>query len=80
MARETLLKARETAEEQEERAILWKILVTMSEVERAYGDEAAADRLRDQARELADDIDAHAGELRGAFLSQPAVARLLGKT
>ncbi|MGB3715745.1 MAG: AAA family ATPase [Candidatus Promineifilaceae bacterium] len=78
VARATLLEARATAEAQEERAILWKILVTCSELEKACGDEAATDRLRDQARTVVSDIAAHAGNLRGAFLDQPAVAQLLG--
>jgi DNA-binding SARP family transcriptional activator len=78
-AREALLKAKEAAEAQEERAILWKILVTMGEVERATGDEAAAVRLRDQARVVVEDIAAHAGELRDIFLSQPTVVQLLCK-
>ena len=65
---------------QEERAILWKILATGSELERACGDKAAADELREQARVIVEDIAAHAGELRDAFLAQPAVAELLGNT
>ncbi len=34
----------------------------------------------DQARAVVDDIAAHAGEIRGAFLAQPAVVILLGET
>ena len=34
----------------EARAMLWTILVTYGELERAYGDDAAADRLHDRAR------------------------------
>jgi ATP/maltotriose-dependent transcriptional regulator MalT len=79
-ARAALLQAREVAEAQEERAILWKILASSSELERACGNEAAAGELRDQARAMVEDIAAHAGELRDAFLGQPAVAQLLGKT
>jgi DNA-binding SARP family transcriptional activator len=79
-ARATLLEARATAEAQEEWAILWKILSTCSELERACGDAAASDRLRDQARVVVSDIAAHAGNLRGAFMDQPAVAHLLGQT
>jgi DNA-binding SARP family transcriptional activator/tetratricopeptide (TPR) repeat protein len=78
-ARESLLKAREAAEAQDERAILWRILATQSELERACGDEAAAARLRDQARAVVADIAAHAGEMRQTFLNQPAVAQLLGE-
>jgi hypothetical protein len=76
-ARESLLKAREAAEAQEERAILWQILDTMNELERECGDKAAADQLLNQARAVVDDIAAHAGTMRGVFLGQPAVAQLL---
>jgi DNA-binding SARP family transcriptional activator len=78
-AREALLKAREAAEAQEERAILWKILSALSEAERTCGNAGEADRLRDQAQTLVEDIAAHAGELRDAFLAQPAVALVLSK-
>ncbi len=71
----SLLKAKKAAEAQEERAILWKILATQSELERACGNEAAADRIRDQARAVVDDIAAHAGEMREVFLAQPAVVQ-----
>ena len=79
-AREALLKAREAAEAQEERAILWQILVSLADVEEACGDGAEAERLRDEARAVVADIAEHAGELRSAFLGQPAVARLLGES
>ena len=75
-ARESLLKARQAAEAQDERAILWQILATLSELERANGDEAAAERLRDQARAIVADIAEHAGALKEDFLAQPAVATL----
>jgi len=78
-ARELLLKAREAAEAQEERAILWKILATMSEVEKAAGKMDEAEKLHGQAREVVNDIAAHAGEMRDVFLSQPAVVQLLGE-
>jgi hypothetical protein len=71
------LKAKVAAEAQEERAILWKILVTLSELELARGDSASADKLRDQARVVVDDIADHAGQMRDVFLGQPAVAKLL---
>jgi DNA-binding SARP family transcriptional activator/predicted ATPase len=77
-ARAALLKAREAAEAQEERTILWQILVSMAEVEDACGDAAAAERLRDEALAVVSFIADHAGDLRGAFLAQPGVARLLG--
>ena len=79
-ARAALLEARAAAEAQEERVVLWQILATLSELERACGDEIAANRLRDQARGVVADISEHAGELRGMFLGQPAVAQLLGQT
>jgi DNA-binding SARP family transcriptional activator len=78
-AREALLKAKEAAEAQEERAILWKILSSLSELEGAYGDKDAAKKLREQAREVIETIAAHAGELRASFLAQPAVARILSE-
>jgi len=78
-ARESLLKAKEASEAQDERAILWKILETMSEVEKANGNTDLANSLCDQAREMVNDIAAHAGEMREVFLSQPTVVQLLGK-
>ena len=78
-ARKSLLKAREAAEAQEERAILWKILVTLSEVEKASGNADLAKKLLDQARSVVEDIAEHAGEVRGMFLGQPAMIQLLGR-
>ena len=78
-ARESLLKAKEAAEAQDERAILWKILATMSEVEKAAGNMDEAEKLHGQAREVVNDIAAHAGEMRDVFLSQTAVVQLLGE-
>lgn len=75
-----LLEGRAVAEAQQERVILWQILAALSEVEAARRDVTAAASLRDEARALVEDIAAHAGELREAFLSQPAVVQLLGKT
>jgi len=77
-ARESLLKAKDAAEAQDERAILWKILVTMSEVEKESDNTDSAEQLQEQARAVVDDIAAHAGEMRNTFLSRPAVAQLLG--
>ena len=79
-ARETLLKARETAEAQEERAVLWKVLATLADAEEACEDAAAAGKLRDQARAVVTDIAEHAGKIRDVFLGQPAVAQLLSKS
>ncbi|HEX6384396.1 MAG TPA: AAA family ATPase [Anaerolineae bacterium] len=78
-AREALLKARDAAEAQEERAVLWQILVSLAEVEEACGDADTADKLRDQARAVVADIAEHAGKIRDVFLGQPAVAQLLDK-
>jgi hypothetical protein len=79
-ARAALLEAREEAEAREERVMLWQILATLSELERACGNTAAADELYDQTRAVVDDIAAHAGELRATFVGQPTVAQLLGET
>jgi hypothetical protein len=76
-ARIALLDARAAAEKQEERVILWRILVTLSELEQACGNTPSADKLRQQARVVVEDIVAQAGRLRGAFENQPAVVQLL---
>jgi tetratricopeptide (TPR) repeat protein len=78
-AHESLLKAREVADAQEERAILWQILVTMSDLEKACGDVDVAHNLLDLARAVVDDIAEDAGDMRDVFLSQPAVVQLLGE-
>jgi tetratricopeptide (TPR) repeat protein len=76
-ARESLLKAKEAAEAHEERAILWKILATMSKLETACSDIVAANKFRDQARAMIDDIAEHAGKMRDVFLRQSEVIQLL---
>jgi hypothetical protein len=73
------LKAKGAAEAQEERAVLWQILVTISDLEQACGDVDVANNMRDQARAVVDDIAVHAGEMRDAFLGQPAVLKLLSE-
>jgi DNA-binding SARP family transcriptional activator/tetratricopeptide (TPR) repeat protein len=78
-ARESLLKAKEAAEAQEERAILWKILVTMSDVENASSNVATADNFRHQARIVIEDIAENAGKNRDVFLNQPEVIQLLAE-
>jgi DNA-binding SARP family transcriptional activator/tetratricopeptide (TPR) repeat protein len=78
-ARESLLKALEAAEAQEERSIQWKILATLSEVEQASGHADSANSLCNQARAMVDDIASQAGEMRDVFLSQSAVTQLLGR-
>jgi tetratricopeptide (TPR) repeat protein len=77
-ARVALNEARRAAEAREEQIILWQILASLSELEREVGDQAAAEKRRDEALSVVDDIAAHAGELRSAFLSQPGVRQLLG--
>jgi DNA-binding SARP family transcriptional activator/predicted ATPase len=76
-ARKSLIKAKAAADAQEERAILWEILVTMSELEQKCDNEEAAEKLRNQAREVVDDIAANADEIRDVFLGQPTVVKLL---
>jgi tetratricopeptide (TPR) repeat protein len=78
-AREALLKARETTEAQEERAVLWKVLAALADVEEAFGDIEAAGRLRDEAREVVGYIAEHAGELRESFMEQPEIQSLQRK-
>lgn len=53
-ARAALLEARSVAEAQEERAALWRILATLSELEQACGNSVEARKLRDQVREMVD--------------------------
>jgi tetratricopeptide (TPR) repeat protein len=79
-ARVALQEARGTAEAREERVMLWQILATLSDLERACGDTVAADRRRDQAREVVGYIVGHAGDLQETFLARPGVAQLLGES
>jgi tetratricopeptide (TPR) repeat protein len=76
-ARESFLKAKDAAEAQEERAVLWQILASLADIEEACGDADAAERLRDEARTVVADIVDHAGKLRKKFLAQPDVVSLL---
>ena len=76
-ARHHLEKARDAAEAQDERTVLWPILFALSQVEEATSRPAAAEKLRKQAKAVIQDIAAHAGELREVFLAQPEVAYLL---
>jgi len=76
-ARESLLKAKEAAVAQDERAVLWQILASLANVEEACSDADAAERLRNEARTVVTDIAEHAGELRKNFLAQPDVVSLL---
>lgn len=76
-ARAALLEARMAAEAQEERAVLWQILLSLADVEEACGNADTAGRFRDEARQVVGYIVEHAGELREVFLARPDVARLL---
>ena len=76
-ARTVLLKAREFAEAQEERAVLWQILATLAEVEEACGSTDAAVDFLNQAQQVVDYIAEHAGELREMFLAWPEVQAVL---
>lgn len=67
---------RGTVKTQEERALLWQILVSLAEIEAAYGDGETAERLRDEAREVVGYIVEYAGELRATFLERPEVVSL----
>ena len=79
LAQKALSEARDIAEENNFRRLLWQILALLAEVKDREGDAAAADELRAQARRTVDYVAAHAGddELRAAFLARPEVARLL---
>ena len=57
--------------------MLWQILATQRKVERASGNEAAAERLIKQAREVVNYIAEHAGEMRATFLARPDVQAVL---
>ena len=76
-AREALLKARDAAEVQDERAVLWQILVSPAEVEEACGNPETSERVCDEARKVVSYIVEHAGELRETFLARPDVQAVL---
>jgi hypothetical protein len=73
------MKVKEAAENQEERAILWKILGTIIEVEKKNGNVDLARKLHGQTRAVVDDIASYTGEMRDVFLGQQAVIQLLSK-
>lgn len=79
-AGKALLKARDVAEAQAERAVLWQILVSLAKVEASCTNTGAADRLRDQAWEVVGYLVEHAVEMRDVFLGQQAVVQLLGES
>jgi len=74
-ARGTLMHARSEAEALGSRRSLWPILVALSEIEAQHGNQAEAQALRRQAREIVEYIADHAGtpELRASFLGLPHV-------
>ncbi len=80
-AKEVLLESKAVAEEKDERAILWKTLATLSDLERKFGQESEADKLQRQAQEIINDITDHAGsdELRASFMAQPEVLRVFSE-
>jgi DNA-binding SARP family transcriptional activator/tetratricopeptide (TPR) repeat protein len=80
-AQSALTEAIAVAEDIGERAILWQILATLSDLETVRGHRAGAEDLRCQAREIVCYIADNAGSkaLRDSFLAQPAVARVLSE-
>jgi hypothetical protein len=81
-AKDTLLKARAVAEGKGERTILWQILATLAGLEDKYGEEAEAEKLKYQARNVIYYIADHASDaedLRATFLAQPAVKQVLSE-
>ena len=73
------MEAKAVAEDTGERTILWQILATLGDLEGMSGNQAEAERLRREAREIVNYIAENAGSdaLRDSFLAQPAVARVL---
>jgi DNA-binding SARP family transcriptional activator/tetratricopeptide (TPR) repeat protein len=78
-ARASLVEAKEVAEGMDERAILWRILVALSDLESSSANETQAEILRRQAGEIVIDIAEHTGNepLRTSFLAQPEVQELI---
>ena len=75
-ARESLLEAKGVAESVGARASLWPVLILLSELE---DDPAAAEQLRQQAKEIVETIAGKIGDenLRASFLAQPQVRESL---
>jgi len=78
-AREVLREGLTVAEETIARRVWWPILWELSQLERAAGNTAEAERLRQQAREIVAYIADHAGsnELSASFLALPEVRAIL---
>ena len=74
-AYEYYVKARSEAEALGSRRTLWKILAALSEIEAQRGDAIETKNLRQQARQIVEDIAAHipSPELRASFLNLPQV-------
>jgi tetratricopeptide (TPR) repeat protein len=81
-AREALDEARQEAEAQGSRWVLWRVLFASSKAAGRDGDAAAAERLRSEARAVAEDVSAKLGDgpLWEAFLSSGDVRELWGAT
>ena len=78
-AQETLVRARAEAEGIGSRRTLWKILAVLAEIQTGQGDAAAAEELREQAREIIKYITDHTRDpsLRTSFLDLADVKSLL---
>ncbi|MCC7353201.1 MAG: hypothetical protein IT330_05530 [Anaerolineae bacterium] len=76
---EVLRQARAEAEAHNSHRILWRILFSLSQVERGQGNQAEAEGLRNQARGVVLHIADHAGSptLRASFLRRPQVHAVL---
>ncbi len=73
-AMELLHQARAEAEGMQSRRLLWQIDATLSEMESERGNNADAEKFREQAREVIEYIAAHTPpDLRDSFLNLPQV-------
>jgi tetratricopeptide (TPR) repeat protein len=79
-ALEILKRARGEAEALSSRRMLWQILALSGDIESQRGDEAEAQELRKQVREIVSFIaDLIPPELRGSFLTLPRVQTLINE-
>ena len=78
-AKQALLEAKEAAEAIGERSSLWRILVTLIEVETMGGDLPMAESHKQQLRQVVSYISDHADseDIRTSFLSQPTLRQIL---
>lgn len=74
-AREVLLEARAAAQQLGTQRALWPVLVSLSEVAARCGDDATAAAIRQEAKQVVEDIAGHIGvpKLRTSFLELPQV-------